>query len=266
MTGDKVMAEQAVLYKLENAVATVTFNRPDALNSMSWELLNESVAVFRQIEADEKARVVVLTGAGKGFCAGGDLPTILKLSGTIEQHKYISAAGEFVTAIRYCKKPVIAMVNGAAAGAGFNVVLACDIAIASTKARFAQSFANVGLVPDAGGFYSLPRLVGLSKAKELMLTADLIDAAEALRLGLVNKVVEPEQLGEVSYNLAAKLAKGAPLVMALIKNAVNNSLESDWSTMQSLEASIQTMCLATEDNKEGVKAFFEKRPPNFPGK
>jgi 2-(1,2-epoxy-1,2-dihydrophenyl)acetyl-CoA isomerase len=260
------MAEKAVLYKAENAVATVTFNRPEALNSMSWELLDESVAVFKRIEADETVRAVVLTGAGKGFCAGGDLPTILRISGTIEQHRYISTAGEFVTSIRNCKKPVIAMVNGAAAGAGFNVVLACDIAIASSKARFAQSFVNVGLVPDAGGFYSLPRLVGLSKAKELMLTADLIDAAEALRLGLINKVVEPEQLGEVSYKLAEKLAKGAPLAMALIKNALNNSLESDWSALQSLEASMQTMCLATEDNKEGVKAFFEKRPPRFTGK
>jgi 2-(1,2-epoxy-1,2-dihydrophenyl)acetyl-CoA isomerase len=260
------MADKAVLYKVENAVATVTFNRPDALNSLSWEMLNESIAVFRQIETDETARVAVLTGAGKGFCSGGDLPTILKLSGTIEQHSYISTAGELVSAIRHCKKPVIAMVNGAAAGAGFNIVLACDIAVASSKARFAQSFANVGLVPDAGGFYSLPRLVGLSKAKELMLTADLIDAAEALRLGLVNRVVEPEQLGETSYKLAEKLAKGAPLAMALIKNTLNSSLESDWSALQSLEASLQTMCLATEDNKEGIKAFFEKRPPGFQGK
>ncbi len=260
------MAEPAVLCKIENGIATVTLNRPAAMNSMSKALLSESIAIFQQIEIDSSVRCVVLTGAGNGFCAGGDLPTINELKGTIEQHAYIASAGEMVSAIRDASKPVIAMVNGVAAGAGFNVVLACDMAVASSKARFAQSFANVGLVPDAGGFYSLPRIVGLAKAKELMLTAELIDANEALRLGLVNKVVEPEQLGEATYKLAQKLAAGAPLAMALIKNAVNNSLESDWPTLRSLEASMQTMCLATEDNKEGVKAFFEKRAPKFTGK
>jgi 2-(1,2-epoxy-1,2-dihydrophenyl)acetyl-CoA isomerase len=236
------------------------------MNSMSWALLQESVAVFKQIEEDNNVRVVVLTGAGNAFCAGGDLPAILDLKGTFEQYTYIATAGDMVTAIRESSKPIIAMVNGVAAGAGFNVVLAADMAIASSKARFAQSFANVGLVPDAGGFYSLPRLVGLAKAKELMMTAELIDAAEAYRLGLVNKVVEPEGLNEAVYKLAGKLAKSAPLSMALIKQAVNSSLESDWPTMRSLEASMQTMCLATEDNTEGVKAFFEKRPPSFKGK
>lgn len=260
------MAEQAVLCSIENGIATVTFNRPDALNSMSWDLLNQGVETFEKLSADDKVRVVVLTGAGKGFCAGGDLSTIGKLVDTVEQYGYIARAGQLVTLIRNISKPVIAMVNGVAAGAGFNVVLACDMAIVSSKAKFAQSFVNVGLVPDAGGFYSLPRLVGLAKAKELMMTADLIDAAEAYRLGLINKVVEPEEISDVTYKLAGKLAKSAPLALGFIKSTLNRSLECDWGTLQALEASLQTACLATADNKEGVKAFYEKRAPNFIGK
>jgi 2-(1,2-epoxy-1,2-dihydrophenyl)acetyl-CoA isomerase len=263
---ENIMVEQSVIYAVEGPVATVTLNRPQAMNSMSKDLLHQSVDIFKKIAMEEEVRVVVLTGAGKAFCAGGDLTAINELEGALDRHSYIAKAGELVSVIRDLSKPVIAMVNGVAAGAGFNLTLACDIAIVSSKARFAQSFVNVGLVPDGGGFYSLPRLVGLAKAKELMLTGDLIDAAEALRLGLINKIVEPEELQEVTYKLAKKLAAGPALSMAFIKSTVNKSLESDWETLNSLESSLQALCLATQDNKEGVKAFYEKRAPKFIGK
>lgn len=259
------MAEPAVLCKIENGIATVTLNRPAAMNSMSKALLSESIAIFQQIEIDSSVRCVVLTGAGNGFCAGGDLPTINELKGTIEQHAYIASAGEMVSAIRDASKPVIAMVNGVAAGAGFNIALACDILVASQKARFAQSFSAVGLHPDMGGTYLLPRVVGLAKAKELMFTADILTADDALRLGIVNRVVADEELNAQTYALAAKLAKAAPLALKMIKQGVNRSLECTWETLLQIETTNQVACWASQDGKEGISAFVEKRAPKFTG-
>jgi 2-(1,2-epoxy-1,2-dihydrophenyl)acetyl-CoA isomerase len=258
--------EKNVLYKTEGAVATITLNRPTVMNSLNWDLLYEAAAVLEQADKDESVRAVVLTGAGKAFCAGGDLSTLKSLRDAVDRYNFISMGGLLAEKLRSLNKPIIAMVNGVAAGAGFNLALASDIIIASSKARFAQSFALVGLVPDAGGHYLLPRIVGLAKAKELMFTGDMINAEEALRLGLINQVANEDELTEKTYALAAKLAAGPPLALKLIKKALHQSLDGDWSGVLEAEAAHQAICLCTEDHQEGVKAFFEKRPPKFTGR
>ncbi|MDD2672077.1 MAG: enoyl-CoA hydratase-related protein, partial [Syntrophales bacterium] len=162
-------------------------------------------------------------------------------------------------------KPVIAMVNGVAAGAGFNWVLACDLIYCARSARFAQSFVRVGLIPDGGGTYFLPRAVGLHKAKELMFTADVIDAETAGRIGLVNRVVDDAQLREVTYQLAERLSRGAPIALGLLKKILNQSDRIDLQASMEMETGAQLLCLETDDNKEGIAAFKEKRQPDFKG-
>ena len=173
--------------------------------------------------------------------------------------------GKLALAIINIDKPVIAMVNGVAAGAGFNLALACDIVICAQSARFVQSFSKVGLIPDCGGLFLLPRLIGLPKAKELMFTADLIDAANASSLGLVNHVVEDAKLKEEVYRLAHKLAQSAPIAIGFTKKMINQSYDLDVETILEREADLQTKCMATQDFKEGVAAFKEKRQPIFKG-
>ncbi|MDR1396879.1 MAG: enoyl-CoA hydratase/isomerase family protein [Desulfarculales bacterium] len=259
--------EENVLYKTEGAVATVTLNRPAVMNSLNWDLCREAVSILDRADKDESVRAVVFTGAGKAFCAGGDLGMLKGLRDAAERYDCISMGGGLLAEkLRALNKPVIAMVNGVAAGAGFNLALSSDIIIASVKARFAQSFSLVGLVPDAGGHYLLPRIVGLAKAKELMFTGDMISAEEALRLGLINWAVSEDELAEKTYALAARLAAGPPLALKFIKKALNRSMDDNWGNVLEAEAAHQAICLCTEDHQEGVKAFFEKRPPQFKGR
>ncbi|MDP3387825.1 MAG: enoyl-CoA hydratase/isomerase family protein, partial [Eubacteriales bacterium] len=175
---------QFITYEVQDSIATITFNRPESLNSLHPLLVEQTVIALRQAEKDGGIRVIILTGTGKAFCSGGDIQYMDQLTNVMDKRSYIYSAGEVVHTIMNLTKPVIAMVNGVAAGAGFNIALACDIIFASEKAKFAQSFSKVGLVPDAGGTYNLPRIVGLHKAKELMFLADLISADEALALGI----------------------------------------------------------------------------------
>lgn len=257
---------QAVLYALQDEIATITLNRPKALNSMNDALVRELHDALDQAEADKSVRVIVLTGAGRAFCAGGDLAYLRELKSPIDARSFIVAVGKLAEKIMRLSKPVIAMVNGVAAGAGFNLALACDIIYSAKSARFAQSFAKVGLVPDCAGMYLLPRVVGKHKAKELMFTADLIGAEEASRLGLVNALADDDKLLEETYAFAEKLKQSAPLALTLIKSTVNRA---DTLTLDSLleqEAHMQTVCMQTNDHKEGVAAFLEKRPPAFTGK
>jgi len=255
-----------VLLTVEQGVATITLNRPEAMNAYNQELVDGLTKSLQVIKSDRSIKAVVITGNGKAFTAGGDLGHLLSLTDPISARGFIASVGQVVTLIMSMEKPVIAMVNGVAAGAGFNMALACDIIFCAKSARFAQSFSKVGLVPDCGGLYLLPRVVGMHKAKELMFTADLIDAETALSLKIVNKVVEDTELKEVTYKFAARLAQSAPIALGLIKTMINRSDNLDLESTLELEANLQTICMQTQDHKEGVAAFKEKRVPVFQGK
>lgn len=260
------MEEKTVLLERSESIATIKLNRPNALNSLNQTLVDELEAALNSLKDDSSIRVIVLTGNGRAFCAGGDLNYLESIAGTPAARAFVAQVGNLVAAIMDMPKPVIAMVNGVAAGAGFNLALACDLIVASTSAKFAQSFVKVGLVPDCGGMYLLPRLAGLNKAKELMFTADAIDSSAAVELGLVNKTAEPGELNKAVADLAGKLAAAAPLAIARMKRALNRSDELSLSEMLDMEAELQGQSLATEDYQEGVKAFREKRQPVFRGK
>lgn len=257
--------EEAVLFSVENHVATITLNRPKSLNSMNDKLIDGLHEALDMAEQDEEIRCVVLTGSGKAFCAGGDLPFLEALPDAGARRAFIIKVGAIAKRITNIDKPFIAMVNGVAAGAGVNLMLACDLVYAADTARFAQSFAKVGLIPDCGGLYFLPKAVGVHRAKELMFTADLIDAAAAERFGMLNHVCTAEELPKEVYKMAARLAESAPLSLALIKKYVNNTAMSLDDVLDT-EAVAQTLCMATEDCREGIAAFKEKRAPRFTGK
>jgi len=255
-----------VLLTITEGIATITLNRPECMNSINQEMADELIQALKDIKSDSSVKTVVLAGCGKAFTAGGDLGYLVSITDPIKAREFITSVGQIVTLIMMMEKPVIAMVNGVAAGAGFNLALACDIIFCAKSARFAQSFVKVGLVPDCGGLYLLPRIVGLHKAKELMFTGDLIDAQTALSLSIVNQVVDDAELKEVTYKFAARLAQSAPVALGLIKRMINRSDNLDLESTLEFEANLQTICMQTEDHKEGVAAFKEKRTPLFKGK
>jgi 2-(1,2-epoxy-1,2-dihydrophenyl)acetyl-CoA isomerase len=219
--------------------------------------------------SDHDVRVVVLTGAGRAFCAGGDVKFMAELieqQDTEEFSRLLGSARRVITAIRQMTKPVIASVNGPAAGAGFNLALACDLRLASTDASFSQSFVKVGLHPDWGGTYFLPRIVNTNKACELFFLGETIDAQEALRLGIVNRVVSPEDLEPATRQLAEALRDAPPIAVAAAKQAVYISQKSELEEMLRYENEAQLRCFESHDGREGIRAFLEKRKPNFTGK
>ncbi|MCI6869793.1 MAG: enoyl-CoA hydratase [Selenomonadales bacterium] len=259
------MSEEAIIYKVSDRIATITMNRPKSLNSMSLDLVEGFIRSLQEAETDSQVRVVVVTGSGRAFSAGGDLKTLDDLHTTEERRQFIVKVGTIVKLIHDMSKPVIAMVNGVAAGAGFNLALACDMAYAADNAKFIQSFVNVGLSPDCGGFYYLAKAVGMAKAKELMLTARPVGAQEAEHLNLVNGVFAQEELEAATMKLAARLAEAAPLAVAMTKKAVNDYSASLEETL-TFESLASSSLLGTVDFKEGVTAFAEKRAPRFLGK
>ena len=259
------MSEEAIIYKVSDRIATITMNRPKSLNSMSLDMVEGFIRSLQEAETDSQVRVVVVTGSGRAFSAGGDLKTLDDLHTTEERRQFIVKVGTIVKLIHDMSKPVIAMVNGVAAGAGFNLALACDMAYAADNAKFIQSFVNVGLSPDCGGFYYLAKAVGMAKAKELMLTARPVGAQEAEHLNLVNGVFAQEELEAATMKLAARLAEAAPLAVAMTKKAVNDYSASLEETL-TFESLASSSLLGTVDFKEGVTAFVEKRAPRFWGK
>lgn len=253
-----------ILYEKQGKIAWIKLNRPKSLNSFNNALVDEFHQALDKVANDSEVRVAIITGEGKAFCAGGDLTYLETLDNALAQKNFIEKVGKLVLKITTIPKPFIAMVNGVAAGAGANLMLACDLVYADNKAKFAQSFSKVGLVPDCGGFYFLPQAVGIHKAKELMFTAELINAQEAMELGMINHLFSTELLQEETLRMAEKLAESAPIAVEFIKqilNKPNNGLNDILFT----EAAVQPICLSSKDCAEGIAAFKEKRKPEFKG-
>jgi len=260
------VAFETLLYDLANGVATITFNRPQVMNATNDQFYRELSGLIRSIAEDDAIRAVILTGAGRGFCAGADVKSMnpnMKLLARRRRHRWILA--DVLRPLVMLEKPVIAAVNGAAVGAGFNIALAADIIIASEAAVFSQIFTRLGLVPDLGGLYLLTRVVGLNKAKELCFTAKKVSAAEGFVLGFVNHVVAADRLLAEAGKLAAEIAAGPPTAMAMIKTLLNKSSNSSLEQMLEYESYAQTLAYTTPEHGEGVAAFREKRAPVFHG-
>jgi 2-(1,2-epoxy-1,2-dihydrophenyl)acetyl-CoA isomerase len=225
------------------------------------------VAALDEVEADERARVLILTGAGGHFCSGGDVKTMRdKRHTAAEGRARVELLNRMVLRLVDFPRPTIAMVDGFAVGAGSNLALCCDLIVASDRAKFGELFWKIGLVPDGGGTWLLPRVVGMARAKELIFTADIIDAAEAGRIGLVNRVVPVADLEKTTRALAEKIAAGPPGVLRMAKHMVNRAATSDLAAALDLEAFSQGMAIAGEDHHEGLDAFFSKRPAKFTGR
>jgi 2-(1,2-epoxy-1,2-dihydrophenyl)acetyl-CoA isomerase len=255
-----------LIVERDEAVVTLTLNRPERLNAFNEQTKRELLLALAQIAEDSSARALVLTGAGRGFCSGADArDTLSSLPAGPGLRQHLQFAHRIVSAIFELEKPVVAAVNGVAAGAGLSLALACDVLLASDQARFSQIFVKRGLVPDLGSLYFLPRLIGLQRARALMLTAEVIDAAEADRLGLVYRVVPAAELLPAARNLARRMAANAPRAVGLTKALVNRSLETDYRTMLELEALAQATVSNSADYREAIAAFLEKREPRFSG-
>ncbi|MBM3224300.1 MAG: enoyl-CoA hydratase/isomerase family protein [Candidatus Tectomicrobia bacterium] len=264
------MAYQFLLYEHTDAIVTLTLNRPDRLNALGDTLREELYDAIVRTSDDPDARVIVMTGAGRGFCAGGDMKSAHEIQEGRQERALLDRVAplrdKVVLAMRDSPKPIIAAVNGPAAGAGMNLALACDMRIASTAARFGQTFVKRGLHVDWGGTYFLPRLVGMAKACELIFTGEMISAEEANALGLLNQLVAPEALMPTTYALARKLADGPPIAIRLAKRALYHSQDVDLRSALEFETFAQNACRDTEDAREGIRAFVEKRTPRFQGR
>lgn len=251
--------------EVDGPVATLTLDRPAALNALTVPIKVALREALESIAADREVRAVVLTGAGRAFCAGQDLAERDEPDAAPLEIEVRERYNPIIRALRSMGQPVIAAVNGVAAGAGASLAFACDLRIASQEARFVLAFGRIGLVPDSGATWFLPRLVGPAKAAELALVGDPIDAAEALRLGLVSKVVPGPELMSEARALAERLAAGAPLALALTKGALQRSMTIDLDQALEGEAKLQGIAGASADHAEGLAAFREKRPPRFSG-
>jgi len=251
-----------------DCILTITLNRPDRLNAFIGHMRRDLAEALEHAASDRNVRVVIITGAGRAFCAGGDvafMAELMKRRDAEEFSRILGAGRRVILAIRQMTKPVIAAINGPASGAGCNLALACDLRIASSDATFSQSFAKVGLHPDWGGTYFLPRLMTPNKACEMFFLGESIDAAEALQLGLVNQVVAPEELESATMQLAERLRAAPPIALAAAKHAVYMSQAADLDEMLRYETEAQLRCFDSDDGHEGVQAFLEKREPRFTG-
>ncbi len=255
------------MVRRENGVSWITLNRPEVLNACDLPTLKKLATALKEVETDKLARCVVITGSGRGFCAGADLQSIRQRRATDRISLYddlLEGFNPVASKIFNMDKPVVAMVNGVAAGAGMGIAFACDLRIMSENAKFVESFAKVGLVPDTGATYTMPRLLGLTKAMELAFSGEGIDAKEAERLGVVTKVVPSNMLESETRALTERLARG-PKGIGLTKRAIHKALSLDFDAALEYEAQIQAVAGSSEDHEEGIRAFLEKRPPKFTG-
>jgi len=260
---------QSIILSTDGAIATIKLNRPDKLNAFGGPMREELLDAVGLVAADSDIRVLVVTGEGRGFSAGGDIDYLKKVREEIDEQSFraLLSAGQTITrTFRSMPKPVIAAVNGPCAGAGFSFALGCDIRIASERATFGASFARIGLHPDWGGSWFLPRLVGSAQACEMIFTGAMITAQQAERIGLVNRVVPHDDLMAIVMNLALTMANNSPKVLRLAKESIYRSLTSDLETAFARENDVQAECFYSEDFLEGLKAFTEKRKPEFKGR
>ena len=256
-----------ILTSLENSILTITFNRPEKFNSFTEPMALELQNVFKDAESDE-IRCVLIKASGKAFCAGQDLPEVVErakdknyeLADTVR-----TTYNPIIRSIRKLSKPVVCAVQGTAAGAGANIALSCDIVIASNEAIFVQAFSKIGLIPDSGGTFFLPRLVGMARANSMYLLDEKISAEKAVDYGLIYKCVSSDELSNESHSITSKLASMPTKGFGLYKKALNQTFENDLEQQLSLEATLQSEAGKSADYKEGVQAFLEKRKPKFSG-
>ncbi len=256
----------SILLKIENKIATITLNRPEVFNSFNREMALSMQNILDQCAADENVRAIVITGSGKAFCAGQDLKEVTSpelnpgFRKILEEHY-----NPIIERIRNIEKPIVAAVNGVAAGAGANIALACDIVVAAENASFIQAFSKIGLVPDSAGTFFLPRLIGFQKASALMMLGDKVNATEALNLGMIYKIFPVAIFEEEIHNMATTLANMPTKAIGLTKRLLNESLSNSLKQQLALESDLQIEASSSNDYQEGVNAFMAKRTPEFKG-
>ncbi len=257
----------SILLEIKNSVATITLNRPEVFNSFNREMAFLLQNTLDACENDDEVRAIVITGSGKAFCAGQDLKEVTSaelnpgFKKILEEHY-----NPIITRIRSIKKPIIGAINGVAAGAGANIALACDIVVAHEKVSFIQAFSLIGLVPDSGGTFFLPRLIGFQKALAIAMLGDKVSAEEAEKMGMIYKILPVDSFENHVNELALKLANMPTMALGLIKELFNKSMTNDLEAQLALESKLQIEAAQTEDYAEGVAAFMEKRKPEFKGR
>jgi 2-(1,2-epoxy-1,2-dihydrophenyl)acetyl-CoA isomerase len=260
------MGLKLITYEKEKGIGRVRLNRPDERNALNLEIRDELMSVIDDIKADRTVKVVVITSAGKTFCAGGDIRTMGGKEGVVAGRERVLKICRIFYELAYLEKPVITGVQGAATGAGLSLVLASDIVLATKAAKFGAPFTRVGLVPDTGTTYFLPRVVGLCKAREMIMTGELIDAAEAHRVGLVSRIVDAPDLEKELDSLARKLCKGATKAMGMAKTNLLVGLDMDLRSVNLIESLGNSLLFKSDDHREGMEAFLNKREPDFQGR
>jgi enoyl-CoA hydratase len=257
---------KTIEYGKEGRIGIITLNRPERMNVIGQEFLNDLDAALKDIEMDDDLGALVITGAGNVFAAGADIKEIRSLDGVVSAHKFVARVQHSFNRVEELEKPVIAAVNGLALGGGCELALVCDIRVAAETASFGLPEIKLGVLPGAGGTQRLPRLVGVGRAKELLYSGESIDAQEAFRIGLVNKVVAADSLRETALEMAGRLAARAPVALRLIKSAVNRGINMELQSALAYESRCFEMLFTTRDQKEGMQAFVEKRKPEFEGR
>jgi 2-(1,2-epoxy-1,2-dihydrophenyl)acetyl-CoA isomerase len=255
-----------ILFEKINAVGKITLNRPEKYNSFVREMAQSLQNTLANCESDDSIRCILITGTGKAFCAGQDLKEAIDPQGPKIEQIVREHYNPIIKRIREIEKPVIAAVNGVAAGAGANLALACDIVMATQSAKFIQAFSKIGLIPDSGGTYFLPRLIGLPKATALMMTGEPVSAEKAEQMGMIYAVFEDGEFESKSLELAKSISEMPTRGLGYTKNLLNHSLNNSLDNQLDLEADIQALSAKSEDHKEGIQAFLEKRSPVFSGK
>ena len=259
------MKYKNILFETQDNIAEIKLNRPQLLNSFNYEMADEFLYALKKCDKNKKIRTIVITGIGRGFCAGQDLEEATRKNGptidAIIDHTY----NPIIKMITSIEKPIICYVNGIAAGAGANLAISCDITFAASSAKFIQSFINIGLVPDSGGTYNLPRLIGKQKAAGLMFSGEKLSSAEAEKIGMIYKCVDDENGYQLTLDFAKKISNKPTKSIGLIKNMINLSNKNSLSEQLELEKKYQITAANSTDHKEGVKAFFEKRNPKYVG-